>query len=60
MVKPRNVMKENGVLTQGAEELAMRWYLHFKNIFNIPSSFVYMPSLTLLVELDESSSIEEL
>ena len=50
---------------QGTEELAMRWYQHFKNILNIPSMFRKevidnMPSLTLLMELDESLSIEEL
>ena len=33
-VKPRNVLKEDGVLTQGTEELVIRWNQHIKNILN--------------------------
>ena len=36
-VKPSAVLKENGELTQGPEEVRMRWHQHFMKILNVPS-----------------------
>ena len=32
MGKPRSVLKEDGTLTQGSEDLARRWSQHFRNV----------------------------
>ena len=37
--RPTAVMKENGSLTQGHEEVRARWHQHFVKILNIPCAF---------------------
>ena len=37
--RPTAVMKENGSLTQGFEEVRVRWHQHFVKILNIPCAF---------------------
>ena len=37
--RPTAVMKENGRLTQGPEEVRARWHQHFVKILNIPYAF---------------------
>ena len=37
--RPTAVMKENGSLTQGPEEVRARWHQHFVKILNMPCAF---------------------
>ena len=63
--RPSAVFKEDGALTQGAEQVTSRWYQHFKSILNIPSEFRdevinAMPLLPPVLELDCPPTEEEL
>ena len=37
--RPSAVLKEDGCLTQGPEEVMERWHQHFVKVLNIPSDY---------------------
>ena len=64
-IKPRSVWKEDGMLTQGSEDLAKRSSQHFQKVLNIPSEYREqviddIPLLPPLLELDSPPTGEEL
>ena len=63
--RPTAVMKEDGALTQGEEEVTTRWYQHFVKVLNILSEYrdeviSDMPLLPPTMELDLPPTEEEL
>ncbi len=64
-IKPSAVLKENGDLTNGPDEVKARWQRHFTNILNVPSEYrdeviADMPSLSTRWDLDDPPTAEEL
>ena len=63
--RPSAVVKENGDLTQGREEVTARWHQHFMKILNIRSEYrdeviSAMPMLSPNLDLDLPPTEEEL
>ena len=62
--RPTALVKSNGVLTSGPDEVKTMWPQHFSKVLNIPSSFVpdviEQPTLDPVLELDGPPSMEEL
>ena len=63
--RPAAVMKENGNLTQGPDEVRARWHQHFVKILNIPCAFNdevidTLPLLSPHLDLDMPPTEEEL
>ena len=59
------VLKEDGEMTQGPEEVMMRWHQHFRKILNEPSLYrdeviEDMPELPSRLDLDALPTAEEL
>ena len=64
-VKTAAVLKTDGELTKGPEEVIDHWYEHFKNLLNIRSIYdeevvAAVPTLPPLLQYDEPPTLEEL
>jgi len=64
-VKTAAVLKTNGELTKGPEEVTERWYEHFKKLLNIQSIYdedviAAVPTLPPLLGYDDPPTSEEL
>ena len=64
-VRTAAVLKVDGKLTKGPEEVVDRWYEHFKNLLNIQSIYdenviAAMPTLPPLLHFDDPPTMEEL
>ena len=63
--RPTALFKEDGVETQGPDEVKQRWHGHFKKILNIPSQYQQevvdsMPTHQTIYDLDVPPTSDEL
>ena len=63
--RPTALLKGNGELTRGPEEVKVQWHDHFNRVLNIPSQFCEeameeMPTYPTRLELDNSPTHDEL
>ena len=64
-VRPTAILKNDGQLTKGPEEVLERWYQHFRKVLNLQSIYddeviATMPTLEPILHLDDPPSMEEL
>ena len=64
-VRPTAVLKDDGQLTKGPEEVLDCWYQHFKKVLNVQSIYddevvAANPALEPMVHLDDPPTMEEL
>ena len=64
-VRPTAVLKDDGQLTKGPEEVLDHWYQHFKKVLNVQSIYddevvAAIPALEPMVHLDDPPTMEEL
>jgi len=61
-VRPTTVLKDDGQLTKGFEEVLDCWYQHFKKVINVQSIYddAAMPALWPMLHLGDPPMMEEL
>ena len=64
-MRPTAILKDDGQLTKGPEEVRDRWYQHFRKVLNVQSIYddemvAAMPILEPVLYLDDPPTMEEL
>jgi len=64
-VRPTAILKNDGQLTKGPEEVLERWYQHFRKVLNLQGIYddeviAAIPTLEPVLHLDDPPSMEEL
>ena len=64
-MRPTAILKNDGQLTKGPEEVLEHWYQHFRKVLNLQRIYndeviAAMPTLEPMLRLDNPSSMEEL
>ena len=64
-VRATKILKNDGQLTKGPEEVLEHWYQHFRKVLNVQAVYDHevifvMPALELMLHLENPSSMEEL